>query len=117
MHWTIADAPNAPDGVGSQSMRVAHVVGGLGIIGFGFALHSFVTYWTSTDERLRRIAESRWRIARYSDRPARHGEIGKTEWVEKRLPGLRREQRAWQRPMLIFCIAFGVFVISQGFVN
>lgn len=98
-------------------MRAAHVLGGLGITAFGFILHRFVTYWTSTDERLSRIAESRWRIARYIERQARHGEIGETEWVRKRLPELRREQRAWQRPMLIFCTVFGLFVVSQGFVK
>lgn len=98
-------------------MRIAHVLGGLGIIVFGFGLYGFVNYWTSTDDRLRRIAESRWVTARCFDRQARRGEISKTEWVQKRLPALRREQRAWQRPMLIFCAAFGVFVVSQGFVK
>jgi hypothetical protein len=89
----------------------------LGVAVFGVLWYRFVMRWSEPDDTVRRWAAAHWRIDRHFDRRVRRGQITKEQWIEEAIPQLRKGSRSWQRPLMFFWIAFGIFIAVQGAIN
>ena len=99
-------------------MRVGYVFLGLGVATLAGLEYCFAMRMSRSEQRLRRMAESRWRIERHFSRRVRRGELTKEEWIEEAIPQLSEMWRSWQRPMMVLWICFGLYIaIDAGFLG
>ena len=98
-------------------MRVGYVFLGAGVAVFAVLEYRFAMHMSRSEHRLRRMAESRWRIDRHFSRRVRRGELTKEEWIEEAIPQLSEMWKSWQRPMMVLWICIGVYVAIAGFLG
>ena len=90
---------------------------GFGVAALGVLWYVYVKRWSGSDERLRRMAASRWVFERHFSRRARRGEVTKEAWIEQAVPQLREMLRAGQLPLMVFWVGLGVYIAVQSAVR
>lgn len=95
-------------------MNVGEVFEGLGLCAWGVAFYALARWQVRDDSRMRRLAESRWRLDRLFSRRLRRGEISKDEHFDS----LIRTQRlvvTWVfTPAIALWVAGSVGLVIRG---
>lgn len=73
----------------SWKMILSQVFEGIGLGAYGVAFCAGSRWYAQDDTRLRRMAESRWRWDRLTNRKLLRGEISQEEWFDRFARGQR----------------------------
>jgi hypothetical protein len=98
-------------------MILGQVLEGLGLGAYGVAFYVGSRWYVQDDERLRKMAESRWRWDRLTNGKLRRGEISQEEWFDR----FARSQRAivkWTfTPITVLWLAICMATAIHGLIS
>jgi hypothetical protein len=93
-------------------MDVGEFFEGFGLLVYGVAFITFVRWQVKSDERMRRLAKSRWWVDR---RSARKQGLSQEEWFAK-FAGSQRQIVKWAfTPFMVVWFAFCIATIIHSF--
>jgi hypothetical protein len=98
-------------------MILSQVFEGVGLGAYGVAFYAVSRWYTRDDERLQKMAQSRWRWDRFTTPKLRRGEISKEEWFDR----FARSQRAIVKwgftPIIILWLVLCLATTIHGLVS
>lgn len=99
------------------AMIVSQVFEGMGLGAYGVAFYAGSRWYVQDAGRLRKLAESRWRWDRFTNRKLRRGEISQEEWFE-RFARSQREIVKWAfTPFIIVWLVICGAAIVHGLIS
>jgi urease alpha subunit len=95
-------------------MNAGEVFEGLVLCAWGVAFYALARWQVRDDSRMRRMAESRWRLDRFFSRKLRRGEISKDEHFDSVIRTQRLVVRWAFTPVIALWVAGSVGIVIHG---
>lgn len=98
-------------------MILSQVFEGLGLGAYGVAFYAGSRWCVQDDSRLRRMAESRWRWDRLTNRKLRRGQITQEEWFDQFARAQRMIVKWAFTPFILLWITICVVTTIHGLIS
>jgi|SRR5215472_4087432 len=95
-------------------MVLGQVTGGVGLGALSAGLYLFARWQGSTDDRMRRLAQSRWWLDRRTVRKVRRGEMSQEEWFSQLARNYRATVKWVFTPFIALFLVLSVVLIVHG---
>jgi hypothetical protein len=97
-----------------MSMVLGQVVGGVGLGVLSTGTYLFARWQGSDDNRVRRLAQSRWWLDRRTVRKVRRGETSQEEWFSQFARNYRSTIKWMFTPVVALLLLLSIVLIVQG---
>ena len=98
-------------------MILSQVFEGMGLGVYGVAFYAGIRWYVRDDERLQKMAESRWRWDRFTNRKLRRGEISQAEWFGRFAQGQRAIVKWVFTPVIVLWLGICVVTSIHGLIS
>ena len=95
-------------------MVLGQVAGGVGLGVLSTGLYLFARWQGSDDNRMRRLAQSRWWLDRRTVRKVRRGEMSQEEWFSQLARNYRATIKWAFTPVIALLLLLSVVLIVHG---
>jgi hypothetical protein len=95
-------------------MVLGQVTGGTGLGALSIGMYLFTRWQAGDDDRMRRLAQSRWWLDRRTVRKVRRGEMSQGEWFNKFAGNYRATIKWVFTPVLALLLLLSIVLIAHG---